>query len=113
MILVDANLPLYAYDRSSPHHEAARRWFELALRGSEPVRFAWLTLLAFLRIATNPRAFARPLSLEEALTIVEGWLSLSLTGIIEPAQQQQLGLQRRDAITHIERIYRHQVLILG
>ena len=87
MILVDANLPLYAYDRSSPHHEAARRWFELALRGSEPVRFAWLTLLAFLRIATNPRAFARPLSLEEALTIVEGWLSLSLTGIIEPTDR--------------------------
>ena len=33
MIVIDANLLLYAYDTSSPHHQAARHWLErLSLR---------------------------------------------------------------------------------
>ena len=98
MILVDANLPLYAYDRSSPRYQEARQWFESALNGPEPVRFAWVTLLAFLRIATNPRAFARPLSFGEAMTIVEGWLGLPLTGILEPTERH-LELLRATAVS--------------
>jgi toxin-antitoxin system PIN domain toxin len=97
VILIDANLTLYAYDRSSPRHEEARLWFESTLNGSEPVRFAWVTLLAFLRIATNPRAFARPLSLADALTIVEGWLGLPMTGILEPTERH-LELLRATAV---------------
>ena len=97
MILVDANLPLYAYDRSSSRHEPARRWLESALNGPEPVRFAWVTLLAFLRIATNSRAFTRPLRLEDALAIVESWLDLPLTGILEPTERH-LELLRATAL---------------
>jgi toxin-antitoxin system PIN domain toxin len=87
LILVDANLLLYAYDRSSSRHEDARRWLESALNGPEPLRFAWLTVVAFLRIATNPRAFARPLPIADAFAIVERWLSLPLTGILEPTER--------------------------
>ena len=61
MILVDANVLLYAYDRSSPRHRLARRWFEGALNGDEEIRFALITLLAFLRISTNPAVYRRPL----------------------------------------------------
>ena len=56
MILVDANLLLYAYDETTASHPAAREWLEATLEGPELVRFAWVTLLAFLRIATNHRA---------------------------------------------------------
>ena len=97
MILLDANVLLYAYDRSSAHHEPARAWFESALRGQEPVRFAWVTLLAFMRIATNPRAFARPLALGEAFGIVEQWLSVPLTGILQPTERH-LDLLRATAV---------------
>ncbi len=74
MILVDANLLLCAYNSSSQRYEAARRWLESALSGSEPVGFAWVTLLAFLRIGTDHRAFPSPLAPEEAAAIVSEWL---------------------------------------
>ena len=43
MNLPDANILLYAYDRSSPHSADARRWLEGALSGSTPVAFCWPT----------------------------------------------------------------------
>jgi predicted nucleic acid-binding protein len=55
MMLVDANLLLYAYHPKSEQHKASRAWLEAALSGAELVRFAWFTLWAFLRISTNPR----------------------------------------------------------
>jgi predicted nucleic acid-binding protein len=66
MILVDANLLLYAYQPQSNQHEASRAWLESILSGPELVRFAWLTISAFLRISTNPRAFERPFTTTEA-----------------------------------------------
>lgn len=75
MIAIDANLLLYAYDESSPHHEPARQWLEEAFNGVPPVALPWPTVVAFLRIATNSRLLANPLSLEEAIEIVETWLA--------------------------------------
>lgn len=86
MILIDANLLLYAYDRASPHHDRAKLWLELALNGLEPVGFGWVTLLAFLRLTTNPRVFQRPLAVADAVGIVQWWLSLPAVGVVEPTQ---------------------------
>jgi uncharacterized protein len=74
LILVDANLLLHATNSSSPQHEAARRWLEATFSKPEPVGIAWTTVLAFVRIGTNPRAFEHPLSIAEAVTIVSDWL---------------------------------------
>ena len=76
MILIDANLLLYAYDSTAPEHPKARRWLEEALGRPEPVLIPWQTIHAFLRIATNPRAWRNPLGMEEARGLVDGWLSL-------------------------------------
>jgi hypothetical protein len=70
MILVDANLLLYAYHPRSEQHEASRAWLEGVLSGSELVRFAWLALWAFLRISTNPRVFERPLVMDAVLAAI-------------------------------------------
>ncbi len=86
MILVDANLLLYAYDRSSRFHVRAREWLETTLSGPEPVGLPWATLLAFLRISTNPRALARPLSIEEASEIVSSWLDQPQVTRPEPGE---------------------------
>jgi toxin-antitoxin system PIN domain toxin len=75
VILCDANLLLYAYDASAPQHARSRQWLEATLSGEEPVGIAWLTVLAFLRISTNPRALAHPLTLAEAAAIVSSWLA--------------------------------------
>ena len=87
MILVDANLLLYAYDGSSEHHERARAWLEKVLSGSDPVGLAWVTLLAFLRISTNPRALTRPLSLAEATAIVSSWVGQPCVSLVEPGER--------------------------
>ena len=87
MIVVDANLLLYAYDPDSPQHEASRQWMEEVLSGPGLVRFPWLTLWAFLRISTNRRVFVRPLSVAEAHGMVMSWLEQPNAGIVEPGDR--------------------------
>lgn len=87
MILVDANLLLYAYDPDSPRHDACKRWLEDALSGRDLVRFSWLTLWAFIRITTSARVFARPLMPAEAHAAVASWLGRPNAGILEPAER--------------------------
>ncbi len=98
MIIVDANLLLYAYDPDSPQHQGSRRWLEEVLSGSGLVRFPWLTLWAFLRISTNPRVFVRPLSPAEAHGAVMSWLEQPNAGIVEPGDRhlEILGALLRD-----------------
>jgi toxin-antitoxin system PIN domain toxin len=61
-MLLDANVLLYAIDSSDPRHETAKAFLEDALNGSVRVAIPWQTITAFLRISTNPRAYAEPLS---------------------------------------------------
>jgi toxin-antitoxin system PIN domain toxin len=86
VILVDANLLLYAYDVSSPVHEPARRWLTEALSGQEAIGFSWQTMLAFLRITTNPKIFHDPFSIDEAVSIVDDWLSQPVTKLIHTGE---------------------------
>lgn len=87
MILVDANLLLYAYRPRAAQHAASRVWLESVLSGSEFVRFAWVTLWAFLRISTSPRAFEHPLSPSEATEAVSSWLAQPVAGVLEPGER--------------------------
>ncbi len=87
MILPDANLLLYAYHERSVHHEASRTWLETTLSGTDLVRFAWLTLWAFLRISTNPKVFEQPLSSTEAAAAVSSWLARPNAAVIEPGER--------------------------
>ena len=73
-MLVDANLLLYAVDESSPRHQASRDWLNAAMTGDRRVAIPWLSLSAFVRITTNPRASARPLSPVDAWGFVTDWL---------------------------------------
>lgn len=87
MILVDANLLLHAYHPRSRLHDEARTWLEKTLSGPGLVRFAWVTLWAFLRISTSSRVFERPLSPEEAVAAVNAWLARPNAGILEPGER--------------------------
>ena len=84
MILVDANLLLYAYDSESPHHQPARNWLEDALRSGSAIRLALITLLAFVRIASDRRIYTHPLSPSEACSLVEEWLALPNVRLLQP-----------------------------
>jgi toxin-antitoxin system PIN domain toxin len=87
VILVDANLLLYAYHERAEQHDASREWLEATLSGAELVRFAWLTLWAFLRISTSSRVFEYPLSTSEAEAVVSSWLAQPAAGILEPGER--------------------------
>lgn len=84
MILVDANVLLYAYDATSPRHAGARAWLEETLDSGETVGFPLVTLLAFVRISTNAAVFSAPLSSDEAITLVTAWLSRADAMVVLP-----------------------------
>jgi hypothetical protein len=74
VILVDANLLVYAHVASFPQHETAREWLDGKLNGAAPVGLPWESLLAFLRLVTNPRVFEQPEPAAAAWAQVQGWL---------------------------------------
>ena len=84
MKLVDANVLLYAVDDESPNHSAANGWLDGALAGGEAIGFAWVVVLAFLRLSTHPRLSARPLNVEEAADLVEQWLEEPPAVVVHP-----------------------------
>jgi toxin-antitoxin system PIN domain toxin len=84
LIIVDINLLLYAVNRDTPQHDIAHAWWRGVLEGDESVGLAWLVILGFIRIATNPRIFPNPLAADEALAIVDDWLRLDHVQPVEP-----------------------------
>jgi len=87
LILVDANILLYAEDSLHPRNQQARLWWDGRLSRTEPVCLCWTVLSAFIRIGTNPRVFDHPLSLEQALTRVQSWLDQPCTRIVRPTER--------------------------
>lgn len=87
MLVVDINLLIYATNRDAPDHAAARRWWESVLSGDEPVGLAWLVILGFLRVSTNPRILAAPLSFEQAAGLVDEWLEQHPARVVHPTER--------------------------
>jgi len=85
--LPDTNLLVYAMDSSSARHAPARAWLDAQLSGTETIAFAWAVLLAFLRLSTNPRVFAAPLTPGEALDVIDGWLAQPSVTVIHPTER--------------------------
>jgi toxin-antitoxin system PIN domain toxin len=74
VIQVDANLLVYAHVSSFDQHQVARAWLDDRLNGSARVGLPWPSLLAFVRLVTNPRVFERPEPVTAAWQQVEEWL---------------------------------------
>ena len=87
MILVDANILLYAEDSLQSRHQQARAWWDSQLSGTGVVCLCWTVLSAFIRIGTNPRVFEHPLSLEQALARVQSWLDQPCTRVVLPTER--------------------------
>lgn len=87
MILVDANLLIYAVNRDADQHKQARRWLERALSGSVEIGLAWIVLLAFIRVTTRAGILTKPLHYSAALTYVDGWLKQPQVELIGPGER--------------------------
>ena len=85
MILLNANLLIYAVNRDAADHAKAKRRVEETFSGPRgPVLLSWFTLVAFARISTNARALANPFSLDETLAMIGEWLALPDMSVIGP-----------------------------
>lgn len=93
-MLVDANILLYSVDETSRFHADAARWLTDALNGSRRVGIPWVSLAAFLRIATNPRALDAPLTPIQGWQIVDGWLDAPAAWVPDPGQGHHEILRR-------------------
>jgi hypothetical protein len=89
VILVDANVLVYAYVVGFPEHEAAREWLDERLSGSDRVGLPWESLTAFLRLTTNPRVFERPATVARVWRQVEEWLECEPAWIPLPTDRHQ------------------------
>jgi toxin-antitoxin system PIN domain toxin len=87
VILVDANVLLYAYHPRAAQHERCRGWVETEFSRGAAVRIPWATIVAFIRIGTNPRVFERPLTTAEAESAVSAWLALPFVSTIDPGER--------------------------
>jgi uncharacterized protein len=84
LVVVDANVLLYAVDTASNHHEQSRSWVDSSLDGAEAVGLAWIALLAFIRIGTNPAILPTPMTVDEATGQVEVWLGAPAAVVAQP-----------------------------
>jgi uncharacterized protein len=84
MRLVDANVLLYAVNTDSEHHDASRAWLDRALSGADRVGFAWVPLLAFVRLTTRPDIFPKPLTPSTAVEQVQAWIGARAGVLVNP-----------------------------
>jgi toxin-antitoxin system PIN domain toxin len=87
VILVDANLLVYAHVASFPQHAAARDWLDAQLNGTNRVGLPWPSLLAFLRLVSNPRVFESAEPIADAWAQVKAWLGCDTAWIPQPGER--------------------------
>lgn len=87
MILVDANILLYAENGDVPQHEAARAWWDTQLSTNPDVCLCWPVVSAFVRICTNLHVFTKPLTVSQATDRVGSWLARPNVRVLQATSQ--------------------------
>jgi toxin-antitoxin system PIN domain toxin len=87
VILVDANILVFATTGEGHRTERARAWLAERLDGPGRVGLPWGTLLAFLRLVTDTRIFPHPVPLPEAWAQVDDWLQMPSVWVPEPTER--------------------------
>ena len=94
MTILDANLLLYAYNADAPQQSVAARWLAELLESDEAIALPWVTVWAFIRIATNSRIWSNPLSAKQVFAIVEEWIAQPGVAILQPGPRHTEILKR-------------------
>ena len=83
---IDTTFLVQVEIREVPGHEAARAWLDSALaKNPQPLALAPQVLTEFVHVVTDPRRFATPLSMEEALGKAQGWWEACEVRLIYPS----------------------------
>jgi len=87
VILPDVNTLLFAVNTATPQHRAALGALEQGFLAPRGVAFAWITLLAFVRLSTRSGIFPKALSVDDALRVLSHWLAHPNAQVIHPGEQ--------------------------
>ena len=87
MKILDLNILLYAINRDSDAHARARAFVEAVLAGDEAIGIPWTVVLGFLRLATSARVFPVPLSVAQAIDVVDRWFYRPAVSPIGPGDR--------------------------
>ena len=116
MIVLDANILIYAVNADAPSHARAKAWLEAVLSKRETVGFPWNVLLAFLRLSTRPAVFRDPLPLDTAFDVITAWLDQPSAIVVHPGPRHLpilrdlllRGLWRQSHLGRPSRRHRHR-----
>ncbi|MBC7609190.1 MAG: PIN domain-containing protein [Polaromonas sp.] len=87
MMLPDINVLLYSVEADNPYHIPAKHWLESAFNSSSSVGLAWLVLVGFVRLSTQPRILRKQLTVVESLTVMNEWIHHPKAQIVHPGLQ--------------------------
>lgn len=102
MILVDTNVLLYAINKDAERHTTSRQFIEWVVNGSQPWALSWGIAYEFLRVATHPRVFRRPLSVGRAYEFLDAILLCDHCVLLTETIYHQKVMQ--DAIGEVHRV---------
>jgi uncharacterized protein len=100
MIILDANILIYAYNDQAPEYQAASAWLTRVLGGTEPVGLPWTTIWAFLRVMTSKKIWQTPGSPERAFQAIRELLEQPSVIVLNPGSRhaellEELVISRR------------------
>ena len=87
MFLVDTNILVYACDEGRPEQPICRRLLDSWRIQSSPWFTTWPILYEFLRVSTHGRVLRKPLSMKQAVGIVEALLASPALTILIPTER--------------------------
>ena len=87
MRLPDTNVLVNSVNVNSPQRARASTWLEAAFDQSSGVGLAWMALIGFVRIATQPGLLPNPLATADAMSLVDDWLGHPRARILHPTQR--------------------------
>jgi toxin-antitoxin system PIN domain toxin len=87
VVLPDVNVLIYAFREDVPHHNICRSWLEAAIGADSRFGLSPLGLSALVRITTNPRIFAQPSGIDEALGFCQDLLEQPNCQIVQPGER--------------------------
>jgi len=94
LIIIDANLLLYAYDATAAEHPAASAWLNQLFDSGETIGLPWVVIWAFIRVSTNPRLLRTPVPLPEIFSLVAEWLNEPDIIVLNPGPRHAAILEK-------------------
>jgi toxin-antitoxin system PIN domain toxin len=96
---IDVDILLYASDRSSPLHENAAAFVEACAGGRQVFCLGWVTVMSYVRMATHPSMFQRPLTHAEGTRTAEALMNAPACRVL--AEVEGFSEVYRDVVSQV------------